>query len=285
MHRIVQALLGFAMALHPCGAQFGASAMYPHLHPKHIALTCSECHSLKPDQADIHEMPGHANCTGCHNFAKETMERMEAFCGECHTAPDATKDTPALYPFPRPRNAREFSDQFSHVAHKKAGLAARCREAGTEGDSHCAECHPSNRAAVPGTRPDKRMEASHTFCFACHCETPRGYTETARNTNPSRNDCAVCHITQARALVTFADIANFRHADHVFDTRPRKKGTPLSRGPDVLCTECHKSAAESEHLWDIRQPQSSVCTSCHTGKLGLPDPLPATILQRLEAGS
>jgi hypothetical protein len=75
-------------------------------------------------------------------------------------------------------------------------------------------------------------------------------------------------------LTAFADVKDFRHADHLFDTRPRKKGAgPVSQDPDVLCVECHRTAAESRQLSDIRQPPAATCASCHTGKVGLPDPL------------
>jgi len=79
------------------------------------------------------------------------------------------------------------------------------------------------------------------------------------------------------------EMADFRHADHVFDTRPRRKDAgPVSRDPDVLCVECHKTAAGSHHLGDIHQPAAAVCLTCHTGKPGLPDVLPAVLLRPLE---
>jgi hypothetical protein len=118
------------------------------------------------------------------------------------------------------------------------------------------------------------MEASHTFCFACHCDSPRGYSAAQKNLNPSRNDCAVCHVGHEAPLTVFADVKDFRHADHIFDTRPRKKNAgPVSHDPDVLCVECHRTAAESRQLSDIRPPAAATCASCHTGKVGLPDPL------------
>src|SRR5438270_415788 len=109
MRQMVWILFGTAAWLNTANAaQFGDAAVYPHLHPKHISLACAACHSLKPNEADLHDMPGHAACSACHNFAKEAMTRTEAFCGECHTSTAATKERPALYAFPRPHATHEF---------------------------------------------------------------------------------------------------------------------------------------------------------------------------------
>jgi hypothetical protein len=272
------AQLAFALSLASLPAQaatFGASAAYPHLHPKHAALECHECHALEPSQADIHKMPGHAACAGCHNFAAEAIDRPEAYCGECHTSREASQDRPVLYDFPKQHNGHDFGDLFSHVAHKNAGTATRCEAPAAAAQSQCADCH----AAIPSAarqKPDQGMEASHTFCFACHCETPRGYTAARKNLNPSRNDCAVCHVAHESQLTLLTSVPDFRHADHLFDTRPRRKDAgPVSHDPDTLCIECHRTAAQSSHLSEIRQPEAATCNSCHTGKPGLPDPLTA----------
>jgi hypothetical protein len=267
-------IFGLSIAFAPLRAQtFGASAAYSHLHPKHVELECRKCHSLKPNEADIRAMPGHAACTACHNFAAEAVKRTESFCGECHTSTEASQDHPALYDFPRPHGSRDFGGLFSHLAHKNAGTATRCEAPGAASRSECADCHAAVDPA-PAQQPDKRMEASHTFCFACHCDNPRGYTEARGNLNPGRNDCAVCHVPQEAGLTSFADVKDFRHADHVFDTRPiRKDIGPASHDPDVLCIECHRTAALSHHLSEIRQPEAATCRSCHTGEPGLPDPL------------
>jgi hypothetical protein len=280
--RTAPVVLGLAIALAPLrAADFGASAAYSHLHPKHVGIECRECHSLEADQADIHKMPGHAACSACHNFAAEVVKRAEAYCGECHTSLNATKDRPALYDFPRQHGTHDFGDLFSHVGHKKAGAATRCDASGGATQSQCADCHAPSKSA--GKRPDKQMEASHTFCFACHCENPRGYSAAQKSANPSRNDCAVCHAAHEGAPTSFADIKEFRHADHVLDTRPRLKSAgPVSHDPDVLCVECHKTAAESKQLSDIREPAAARCSSCHTGKVGLPDVLNADVLRTLE---
>jgi hypothetical protein len=270
------ARLAFALTIASLSVQaatFGASAAYPHLHPKHAALECHECHALEPNQADIHKMPGHAACAGCHNFAAEAIDRPEAYCGECHTSLEASQDRPALYDFPKQHKGHDFGDLFSHVAHKNAGTAARCEAPGAAAQSQCADCH----APIPSPaseKPDQRMEASHTFCFACHCETPRGYPAARKNLNPSRNDCAVCHVAHEAPLTLLTSVRDFRHADHLFDTRPRRKdGGPVSHDPDILCVECHRIAAQSGHLSEIRQPEAGTCNSCHTGKPGLLDPL------------
>ena len=271
------AFLGLAIALAPLqAATFGASAAYSHLHPKHVGIECHECHALESNQADIHKMPGHAACVGCHNFATEAVKRADAYCGECHTSLEASTDHPSLYDFPRQHSSHDFGDLFSHVAHKNAGAATRCgaseSTSGSASQSQCADCHAPLKSATK--QPDKQMEASHTFCFACHCDSPRGYSAAQKNLNPSRNDCAVCHVGHEAPLTVFADVKDFRHADHIFDTRPRKKNAgPVSHDPDVLCVECHRTAAESRQLSDIRPPAAATCASCHTGKVGLPDPL------------
>jgi hypothetical protein len=256
-------------------ATFGASAAFAHLEPQHVTLECRECHALEPNRADIHKMPGHAACAGCHNFAAEAIDRAEAFCGGCHTSREASQDRPSLYDFPKQHDSHDFGDLFSHIAHKNAGTATRCEAPGAAAQSQCADCH----APIPvpaGQKPDKGMEASHTFCFACHCEAPRGYTAAQKNLNPSRNDCAVCHVAHEAQPTLLTSVPDFRHADHLFDTRPRRKdASPVSHDPDILCVECHRTAALSSHLDQIRQPEAATCNSCHTGKPGLPDPLTA----------
>jgi hypothetical protein len=262
-------------------ADFGQAAAYPHQHPKHIALECRDCHSLKAGETESHEMPGHATCTACHNFADEAVRRTESFCGECHTAADATGDRPALYAFPRPHATHDFGDLFSHAAHRNAGNATRCEAPGVSAQSHCADCHAA--APAPAGQPDKQLEASHAFCFACHCEQPRGYSAERKNMNPARNDCAVCHVSREGAMAAFPAVKDFRHADHVFDTRPRLKSAgPVSRDPDILCMECHRGTSDSGHLSEARPPAAATCGSCHTGKPGLPDPLTAEVLRSLE---
>jgi hypothetical protein len=264
-------------------APFGASAIYPHLNPKHVALQCSTCHSLELDKADIHEMPGHATCAACHNFATEGVNRTERFCGECHNSTDASKDRPALFDFPKHHDSHDFGDLFSHVDHRNAGTATRCEASGAASRSQCADCHAAVRPEV-AQRPDMRMEASHTFCFVCHCENPSGYSEARKNLDPARKDCSVCHVPHEAQLTSLTEVKGFLHADHVFDTRPRRKDAgPVSHDPDVLCLECHRTAAESHRLSESRQPEGAICRSCHTGKVGLPDVLPADTLGPLDA--
>jgi hypothetical protein len=266
------------------GADFGAAAAYPHLHPKHVALACRECHLLKANETDLHEMPGHATCTSCHNFAEEAVKNTESFCGECHTSIRATKENPALFAFPRQHARQDFGDEFSHVAHKNAGTSSRCEGPGAGSQSQCSDCHAPAHPTPAAAQPDKQMEASHAFCFACHCENPRGYTDARKNLNPSRNDCAVCHLAHEAEVTRFTEVRDFRHVDHLFDTRPRKKSAgPVSHDPDLLCVECHKTAVESRHLADIREPAAATCRTCHTGKVGLPDPLPSELLAPLES--
>ena len=280
MLRLVLAIFALGQ-LH--AATFGESAAYPHLHPKHAGLQCSDCHSIKTSETDIREMPGHATCTACHNFAEEAVKRRESFCGECHTSIEAGRDQAALFAFPKRHGTPDFGDEFSHQAHKNAGTAARCERPGTTTQSQCADCHAN--ASAPAPNREKVVEASHAVCFACHCERPQGYSAANRSRNPSRNDCAVCHVAHEAQLTSFANVPNFRHADHLFDTRPRPKGIgPPSRDPDSLCVECHRAAAQALHLSAIRQPTATVCLSCHTGKVGLPDVLPAAQLRPLETG-
>jgi hypothetical protein len=260
-------------------ATFGASAAYPHLEPQHAGLECRECHTLEPNRADIHKMPGHAACAGCHNFAAEAIDRAEAFCGGCHTSREPSQERPALFDFPKQHESRDFGDLFSHVAHKNAGTATRCEAPGTAAQSKCGDCHAPVRTSA-GQKPEKQIEASHTVCFACHCENPRGYTAARKNLNPGRNDCAVCHVAHEPELTPLKNVNEFRHADHLFDTRPRKiDAGPVSHDPDILCVECHRTAAQSSHLDQIRQPEAATCNSCHIGKPGLPDPLPAEKLR------
>lgn len=289
--RLARIVLWLAIAFAPLrAATFGASAGYSHLHPKHVALECSDCHALEANQPDLHKMPGHSTCSGCHNFASDALKRPESFCGECHTSMDATKDRPALYDFPRQHTAHDFGDLFSHVDHRKAGTATCCESPGPDTQSHCADCHaiipsaPVAQTQVVAPEPEKKLEASHTSCFVCHCEDPRGYNEAQKNLNPSRNDCAVCHVAREAPLVVFANVKGFLHADHLLDTRPRLKAAgPVSHDPDTLCVECHRTADESRHLADIQPPEAATCRACHTGKVGLPDLLQADILSSLEA--
>lgn len=251
------------------------AAFYPHRHEKHVGLQCRDCHTVRADKIDVKEFSGHATCVDCHNFAKEVVEREIAFCGVCHNSAEISKEKPALFAFPKTSVKPEMSIQFSHVAHKRAGPATRCERIDPRPESLCSDCH----AAKPQGQRD--FEASHAACFSCHCEHTAGGAQ-----NPRFADCAACHVAADAIHVQpelSGKVKDFKHEDHRFDTRPRKKAATLDTSPDRLCAECHVSAARAAYLGEIHAPDAAGCRSCHTGRPGLPDELKAETIRAVEA--
>jgi len=105
----------------------------------------------------------------------------------------------------------------------------------------------------------------------------------ARENFPYMNDCKECHATGGSKATHLAQIREFSHADHEWDIRPRRKvDYQVKRPPDFLCVECHKSVDQARQLTDIRMPDESSCSTCHNGRLGLPDVLARDLLDKLK---
>ena len=98
------------------------------------------------------------------------------------------------------------------------------------------------------------------------------------------NQCAECHkLDGPHSPHIYDAVKAFKHEDHEFDIRPRKKKEyPLAKASDYLCSECHSSVVAAEALDRIKLPEEKQCAECHNGRLGLPDSLARDLLERLK---
>lgn len=252
------------------------TARYNHQQRDHQKLKCSQCHAISSAQIEVRELPGHLTCLSCHDFAAETTTAGNAFCSVCHSERVVTKVRPALFQFPKPGVESEFGDNFSHPSHLKRqpGPVECVQDRANLAGRQCAGCHQ----LTPG-EPEMRTATGHAACFQCHCEEPKKRPEI-----PDMFDCQACHkLSWPRASSSFGKVREFEHADHEFDTRPRKKRDgPRSRTPEVLCSECHQSAVNAVKLTEIKLPDEKKCASCHTGRPGLPALLSGRVLDELK---
>jgi hypothetical protein len=286
-------------------------AFFPHNQPGHRKVDCAKCHTITPDKIDETRFPGHVSCVGCHNLALESLSRPVTYCGICHNSQLITKAQPALFMYPKPGGVRDFGMDFSHPAHLKprtmtgapvSGSSASAQSAmpgiaNQQPDSHgqlsdgawlqkasfaqnmstnpsCLDCHkPAQQMGRKSI--DFITNVGHPACFVCHGAKPIA--------PPSMFQCAGCHeLAGPKYPMLYGRVVDFRHSDHVYDTRPIFKAqTIFPRAPDYLCSECHRSAAMAVRLSDIKLPQQSYCIECHNGKIGLPDPLAKNVLDSL----
>jgi hypothetical protein len=119
------------------------------------------------------------------------------------------------------------------------------------------------------------VETGHRTCFKCHGEQPVK--------PPSMDQCAECHkLDGPHSPHLYNMVKAFKHEDHEFDIRPRKKKEyPLAKAPDYLCIECHSSVVAAKALDRIKLPEENRCAECHNGRLGLPDALAREVLDNL----
>jgi hypothetical protein len=275
-------------------------ATFTHGRKEHAGVNCNACHRVTTQQVDVVSFPGHAACAGCHNFAGEYFRRGVAFCGICHTGPSRTQ----LFDFQdKTRRLQslfgsDFGIDFSHPDHRKplpANFQVQSfanKPAGisdvtvTPGEiTKCTDCHKLIQP-VPVSGRELSIEKGHSTCFQCHGMRPdAGAIETLSDGKkfPYMNDCRECHeIGAPKGAKDLVDIAEFRHADHEYDIRPRKKVEyRVKRPADFLCAECHKSVEQAENLSQITAPTDENCAACHNGRIGQPDVVARNILDKL----
>ena len=156
-----------------------------------------------------------------------------AFCVSFTTGPSRT----ALFDFRKTRRLQslfgsDFGIDFSHPDHRKP-LPANFqiqrianKPVGvsdvtiTPGDTaKCTDCHKLVKPVPAGGR-ELSIEKGHSTCFQCHGMRP----DTGALANfPYMNDCRDCHEIGAPKGSNLRDIAEFKHADHEYDIRPRRK--------------------------------------------------------------
>lgn len=254
------------------------TANFPHEKDKHRSVECSKCHLVSPAKPDVKEFPGHAVCVTCHNLVLEGVKRPVAYCGICHQRQKLTKAQPGLLVFPKPMPKGDFGTNFSHPSHLKPVLGALVPASLAQSSSaqtpRCADCH---KAMEPerSDLPDITKATGHPACFKCHGEHP--------TKPPSMFQCAECHKLEGLlAPHLFGRVKGFRHQDHDYDIRPRKKADVLlDRSGDRLCRDCHGSVISAVGLKDIQLPRAEHCSSCHNGKIGLPDFLAKNVVDSL----
>jgi hypothetical protein len=257
-----------------------ALASFPHDAKGHKTLDCAKCHTISPAQVDVRRFPGHLACTPCHNFAAEFFIKPNGFCGVCHEGRPVSRSQAALFGFPKSKVKTDFGMDFSHPSHLKplpdGNRPAVMRAAGlSAGESNrCAACHKAVEQAPAGAR-ELTIETGHAACFKCHDEKPLAA--------PAMFDCARCHrLGYPRAPRLFGIVREFRHADHDYDIRPKKKSEfQAVKAGDVLCSECHRAVTKAARLDEIKLPEPGYCRQCHNGKTGLPEALPQSLLDSL----
>ncbi len=265
-------------------------ATFPHGRDKHKTLECSKCHKIEPGNIDETRFTGHASCLTCHNLAVEDIMRPVTFCGICHNGRAVSKQQPALFKYPKVTGSTDFGIAFSHPAHLKPRTSAAPTRASLNnpllnlsvlgGDTpRCDDCHKPNETGTQNTAAQKTPEMTsatgHPSCFVCHGDQPLA--------RPAMSDCGACHkLSGPHYPHYYGTVKEFRHPDHIYDTRPIIKAEArFPRPPDYLCSECHQSAARAASLLEIRLPQPQYCSQCHNGRIGLPDPLSQQVIDSL----
>jgi hypothetical protein len=260
-------------------------ATFPHGKPKHQTIGCSKCHTIAPGTIDETRFTGHESCLGCHNLAAEDILRPVTFCGICHNGRAFSKQQPALFKYPKVAGSTDFGIGFSHPSHLKPRLQTGFNPASLNnpllnlsvlgGDTpSCGDCHRPNDPVGPN-KAEMNTATGHPSCFVCHGDHPLA--------RPAMSECAECHrLNGPRYPHYYGTVKDFKHPDHVYDTRPIIKAeVRFPRRPDYLCSECHQSAASAASLNEIRLPQQNYCNQCHNGRLGLPDPLSKEVIDSL----
>ena len=280
------------------------NAKFPHGEKQHIELDCAKCHQVASqapfdvkDPYGSSAYPGHASCTGCHNFALMFFTKPQ-FCWVCHDGRPVSKSRPALFDrVPKSEARSDFGIDFSHVNHRKqlpgdirinrydVTPIAHFGETFRAGASpKCTECHEEVKFLRTGMK-DVNTAKGHAACYVCHGEVPASGRIKGVKEFPYMNDCRECHaINGPRSPHLFDNykVRGFRHDDHDYDIRPRtKQEIRAMKAEDRLCSECHTSAASAESLSAIKLPEENSCNQCHNGNLGLPDPLEADVLDVL----
>jgi hypothetical protein len=217
------------------------------------------------------------------------MTKSDLFCGICHETRAVSKSEPALFQFPKRRLVSDFGTNFSHPAHLKAqALDVECGQTSshstqtlTDRRPQCADCHQKVEPMNINLR-ELTSETGHAACFKCHCDNPRN-----RPATPRMYDCAACHqLNGPRPLRLFNLVKGFKHDEHEYDIRPKKKADQQKvKAPDYLCAECHEAVVRATSLKEIRMPKENYCAQCHNGKVGLPDVLTREVIESLKERS
>jgi hypothetical protein len=137
----------------------------------------------------------------------------------------------------------------------------------------CRDCHSLVEPAG-GRVPAQEVIIgdAHANCFRCHGMKPEY--------RPAMNQCAGCHLLGGpKSPDLHGIVPKFAHADHMYDIRPKRKADYAKKTD--LCLECHANVANTASLKEIRLPEPTFCSQCHSGRFGLPEPLPKGVLNTL----
>ncbi len=247
----------------------GSTATFGHGRKSHRPIPCSSCHTVTVARQNVTRFPGHSTCTSCHNFAEMASVAFSTFCGICHAGTPQSAARPALFSFPPRKRSSEFGISFSHSSHLKAVI----KSTGTTSAVKCRDCH-SVVESVGGRVPAKEVIIgdAHENCFRCHGMKPEK--------PPAMNQCAGCHkMGGPKSPELHGIVPKFAHLDHMYDIRPKKKAEYAIKTD--LCVECHANVAGTASLQEIRLPETTFCSQCHSGRFGLPERLPKEVLNTL----
>ena len=205
----------------------------------HAQGTCESCHLPRPERdaqgrifGRVEEHFGeYGGCFTCHEDPHEGWFDARGApatwvgrsdCARCHVE----------------TSFRAFPEGFDHGKWTGYPLAGAHAEIG------CAECHA--RMRTPDAAGRTWARARGTACVDCHTDPHAGQFKVAGKT-----DCARCHTSSARFLLTF---------DH-----DRNSRFPLSEPHAALdCGACHLPWAAANGVQVVRyKPLSTECSDCH----------------------
>ena len=200
----------------------------------HLAVTCSECHTVAPGRYEKKVVPYRfedRTCTGCHKdphqgeFSDKMAQRLPdgrvAGCQACHTVKSWT-DLPNF--------------DHSKTSFPLVGAHAKVK---------CDECHKP--LPTEGKLTEASFKSTPTECSACH-QDPHG-GQFVKAGKPQ--DCGTCHNPEKWQPSIF---------NHETQTDFSLKGPHK----DVACKDCHTGARNIDGRRVVfYKPTSRLCASCH----------------------
>ena len=176
-------------------------------------------------------------CQTCHTGGDYTFQA--ATCVKCHGAKNADFMLGHTLAFGQDcKTCHDGADRTAGFDHAKTKFALTGQHAALA----CTSCHKA--AVAPQDAP--------TNCAGCHTEPP------AHAGVFSKQDCGVCHNTNAWTPAKLASQPVFQHTDTKFQLINHQKNFD---GKAITCTDCHTQAAAGDFSVNIQ-----TCVNCHSTK-------------------
>lgn len=223
--------------------------------------------------------PDDATCLGCHDGYDKTLANtvhrlsegtkgaaVKIACVSCHEGGSVHADDPSKSNITNPASLSGDKAQNAcascHLPHQELddyGFNAHSQQ-----QLNCSSCHKVHAAApVVGLLIDDNTD----FCGKCHNSTKLGFLR--RSNHPvlqGAMTCLSCHRFTKRAdqnqAYGFGRVCEDCHSDVA---GPYRFEHPVANAYDVQgsgCIECHNPhGSENDKL--LRQPNNTICQSCH----------------------